>query len=407
MNVLKKSHSLWNSLPKRIRDILKKQDPLVREANAIQKQVDDKANDAGFGGISIDVDSQSVHLKWKGEVPAPLRAMIARSSVKVETSSSRYSLQESRRYKTKISKMTGVSTVTKKAGSSQLDVRVKDSTPNPEKQRIRNATPMAVSLNEAPSAHPADCDQTSWNDCPPFRGGDHISIPVGIAVSGCTTSWAVRESNGDIDMLTAGHCGFDSNGQWNASSSITTGGDDGEIGPTTYGDFATYQAGSGGGTGGMDAATITRSDHDFIPSFYDGAWNEYFTWEAAGGVQSPIEGQIVCTTGAYEGTDCNSKITDADCVWSYGQPFTSMHGFCTEQQDGTPTVGHGDSGGPVYRIAGGVSSTYALGTITAIQGEEDCPSTSHPANRGALCSTIAFHIPLTRTLSQMNLTYVP
>lgn len=206
-------------------------------------------------------------------------------------------------------------------------------------------------------------------------------------------------------MLTAGHCGLE-NGQWVGVNPITTGGDDGEIGPTYYGDFGTYAIGSGGGTGGMDAATITRSDGSFIQSFHDGAWNEPSSWSADGGVENPVPGEIVCTTGAYEGTDCDSEVTDTDCVWSYEQPFTSMHGFCTDQLDGVASVGHGDSGGPVYRIEGGVYDTYALGTITAISGEEECPSTSHPANRGNLCSTIAFHILLSRTLSQMGLTYV-
>lgn len=125
------NRSLWNSLPPKTRALLKTQAPLVQAAKEIRRKVTDFGD--GYGGVGIDVDSNSVLLRWKGAVPQPVRAMASRLKVKVVRSS--HSLQELRIYKVKIAKMADVSTVTASADGSRIEVHVKRGISNARKTR--------------------------------------------------------------------------------------------------------------------------------------------------------------------------------------------------------------------------------------------------------------------------------
>jgi len=156
----------------------------------------------------------------------------------------------------------------------------------------------------------------------------------------------------------------------------------------------TFVGNTGGGNGGLDANYLSGSTYD--PDVYIGADNSA-SGLSINGALYPSLGASVCYDRGFSGADCNNTI-DSYPAYSLGHG----PGYWTDNADGLPSAGNGDSGGPVLAPSTG-SGLNGIGIITIVDLNFEVQCQGVPTSQNRHCSSHAFAMSLPDVLNGMNI----
>jgi hypothetical protein len=173
----------------------------------------------------------------------------------------------------------------------------------------------------------------------------------------CTTAFAVA-SGSNRQMVTAGHCG--------ASGLVWTQGYLDSAGTLHY----TGTMGTTGhvewGNNRMDAEVLGGGSY-WSGAVYTGPSNSSLAYGVSGTTSLAV-GQSVCSDGSFTGENCGVRIGAINSCLNLNDNGTVVKVCNQAQGDATgpsyPIVQHGDSGGPVYKLAANPNYTLAAGIIS-------------------------------------------
>lgn len=209
------------------------------------------------------------------------------------------------------------------------------------------------------------------------------------AGSYCSNAFAVKTRYSREGMLSAHHCL--NGGSWATWST-----------PNEGHHVGTWVSGENPASYRHDAFVMTREAYD--PSVFYGPWTTSQRRDINGS-KSPVVGEYYCTSGAASGTDCNQnvRLIDQQIIWYEGGAPVGP-GFWLKQENGTASVGQGDSGGPVVDVRPS-GKTLAVGLISGLDGRSRylgaCQGWIFPDRQ---CGSRSFHVNIERILSDLNLT---
>jgi hypothetical protein len=344
------------TLPPGQADKQKKQDALL----PVAQELSDQANAAGsdIAGVTIDVDGGTVDLYRKNPGKALGLSGAPTAGVKIQVHEAKFSRKElldaadqvTRDAQALGQQQVTVEAVGPKVDGSGIDVTVfaadgSDLTQATDVLKGKyGALIHKVNGTDTKTSDKGDfVDGFRYNDFAPWYGGDRITdFSVG-----CSSGFAATY-NGAPAMLTAAHCGGVGGYWYNGPG--TTGGHR-YMGQMVYSD------------GGTDVAAIGVSSYS---TRINVGYDPTAPWQInVGSWASPIVGQYLCQSGAYTGERCSLYVVDtyqyvcrSYFLWwctSWQGPLADVIGYSA----GVPVVGHGDSGGPVYRYS---YYNYSTGT---------------------------------------------
>lgn len=322
------------------------------ELMKVQERLDIKAErilakrDDAFAGIEVSAERRLLTVYWKGQPPAAADAAMAEARSdedQVEMLPAGYSEAELIAEGDKIANEDGVTAVAPKVDGSGLLVSMLPG----HLGLIFSPIPITTDQADPQAASRAD-------DSPPYWGGARWN--------GCSNGFAIS-INGSSKMLSAGHCG--------ANGNIAKDG-----GGQTMGTVA-------GDNNSRDRLYINTNSAGRI---YNGGVGAGEFSNAVSGATRSFVGNFICTSGAYSGTRCNSKVTAVNQTINIG--YLVYETVRAEQQDRQAAIGNGDSGGPVYSVASDNTKVIAKGTNTAIDLSTARPCTGVPTgtNGGRQCA---------------------
>ncbi|WP_139218019.1 hypothetical protein [Micromonospora phaseoli] len=344
------------------------------------QQVIDQGHDQGFGSLRLVRDTGAVELRWKGKLPAAVDEAVraGRRDVPVAVVESRFTLAE----------LTAEIRRLFKAPASQLGGELVTAAPLPDasglKLSVAGVTSVsAVTSNLRANRIPVQVTAGSaiqpagrWDDVTPFWGGSVIWTGTG---SLCTAGFAARTSTNAQVMITARHCGANTN--WYTPL------------------YQLYVGRANSGSVALDAMTI--SEQTYQGAVFTGPFNSNYGVPIVGWA-SAVLNDVACTSGGLSGNDCNTRITETNIYFNLNGNLTGP-AFVTEHLAGIASVGQGDSGGPT--IGYDTGGFRALGIISAVatgqQFEGTCQGYDYTGRR---CSRVALHINIGSILSHFNLT---
>ncbi|MGB3439822.1 MAG: hypothetical protein WBA97_13830 [Actinophytocola sp.] len=321
-------------------DLSLAQRPLVEAAEKVLA-VADRGAGTGFAGIVLG--DKQVTLWWKGAVPAPVAATVARVSrdVPVRVAAAAYSQAEIAAAAGEVRAWldanpgTGIHGVKSPGDGSGLVLAAHPgvTTRSADMAMLRAAAGVPLTVRqEEPMT-----DVSRQDDSPPWWGGARTWNQTASTL--CTSGFGVRDNANRRYILTAEHCGqvgsriADAKGEFIGTTSA--GHDDHDIGliPANSENFM-YVGGGDSNTG----ARVTGWGHVFV-------------------------GQYLCQSGvtsaeATGGPVCNLKVI---FFWQDREDLVEA-----EQTEGQSAARGGDSGGSVYSNASG--GVVANGTVTRAGG---------------------------------------
>jgi hypothetical protein len=223
-------------------------------------------------------------------------------------------------------------------------------------------------------------------------GGSKLYNPAN--GGGCSSGFAVRQTGTNKQgIMFAAHCGGLGT-QW-----------------------AVYDGGAYYYLWGSTVARNTTFDGAII----DTEWSQEYVWngdyQTTGiapirGYAAQFVGQEICYSGGYSGTKCGNILQSANITYNLGGDLTHVNGFRTEQINGEPAAGNGDSGGPGYTFvtdSGGYSKRVAVGIISAIPQNSGTNCQGVPGSSalgGRKCSSTVYSTPVSG-ISNATGWYVP
>ncbi|MGQ0572637.1 MAG: S1 family peptidase [Pseudonocardia sp.] len=318
------------------------------------------ARDANFTGIEVDAASSRLTVFWKGEPPAAAAAAMADArgdGVQVEQRPARYSEAELMAEGDRLVQQDGVSAVAPRVDGSGLLVSML-----PGRLPVL-FSPIPLTMDEA-----SPVAASRGDDFSPYWGGARWN--------GCSTGFAFT-INGARKMLSAGHCG--SNGQ-------------------TANDGGGQRMGTiSGDNNSRDRLYINTESSGRI---YTGGVGSGESSNAVAGASRSFVGNIVCSSGAYSGTRCNSQVVAVNQTINIG--YLVFGTVRAEQRDRQAAIGQGDSGGPSYTATSGNSRVTAKGTHTAIDTSTARPCTGVPSGPGRTCAWRFWYVDVVDSLSAYN-----
>lgn len=231
-----------------------------------------------------------------------------------------------------------------------------------------------------------------------FSGAISTRPASSTSIQLCTTGFAIAHlSTRQPGMLSAEHCGR------------------GNIGSTWYystvqvkdASLGQYQGMLGGNIGQVDTGIWLGGNLDaFYPAVFTGSNDGNSALTAIRGAVVPVIGASVCYSGARSGNICGNKIEATGQLTCYSATQCYANQRITQQSSNVPSVGSGDSGGPVYQSING--QPYGAGIISGIiNGSNACSGDPGDASRS--CSAKAIFAPLNAALSngQWGFKYIP
>jgi len=215
-------------------------------------------------------------------------------------------------------------------------------------------------------------------DTSPFAGGARIHGPYKDGTSvwpQCSSNFGAKSTgNGQYYEMTAWHCYKPTDKRFWSGNSATA-----YIGSVSSTDAA------------HDVVFIpVANGQQTIPLVYDGDHNNPQQLKTVIGSASPKVGDLACTSGASMAVVCNILFSGSD-RWTVENAYTGtespfIYGFRIYKQGGGAAIAQGDSGGPVFSLAGSTHQyAIARGLLSAaiVIDAVPCPSWV-PA--GAACS---------------------
>ncbi|MDZ5444384.1 hypothetical protein U2F26_16815 [Micromonospora sp. 4G57] len=177
-------------------------------------------------------------------------------------------------------------------------------------------------------------------------------------VTQCTTAFVVA-SGSTRQMATAGHCG-PTGSVWNQ----------GYLDTSTNTLYRTGTMGTVGrvewGNNRMDAEVIGGGSY-WAGAVYTGPYNSSYAYGVAGSTSLAV-GQSVCSDGSFTGENCGVRVSAINACLDLNDNGTIVHVCNQAMADATGPnyliVQHGDSGGPVYKLASNPNYTLAAGIIS-------------------------------------------
>ena len=211
----------------------------------------------------------------------------------------------------------------------------------------------------------------------------------------CSSAFAITQADGRPGMLSAAHCG--------------------EIGQTAL--WAVIDGNDAVGWGSFvhrvprhDAAVITTAFA--TPGVWIGPWTGIGSNAPVpvpiNSVGVPIVGQELCMSGSFSGLVCGNIVVSSGVVFTLtGTDVVNAHGAVTQQIEGVPAAGNGDSGGPAYGISTGANGVrrHAVGIIAGIPGNSPHICTGYPGSStagGRRCSTQVIITSVAAAVSELG-----
>jgi len=347
--------------------------PLDKAAAKIrQAAAGTSAGRRGFVQTRVDADHSTLTVYWHGRVPAGIGHLFTALSrhLHLVIKPARYSLAELNHAISLVTRGNprSVGTAGPLTDGSGIQVGVTGRAPavGPRAaERLFHST-VPVTVVTAPRARPYTCQDNPadtlgpgsrcYDLAPGFWGGAVISIfGSGYILTYCSTGFGVHYSNGSTGMLTAGHCIHS---------------DEVPSGSTWWNGQATTEIGSTGHTPFLASSTASHDSGVIVTPagsgdrYYDGpsiyAGDTYNTKLVTGQLPSS-PGDWMCESGAIGGVLCNIKVLDTGVTTWLGTYHISGLVSATDPSSSAPVPG--DSGGPVFSLAG-TGAVTARGTIT-------------------------------------------
>jgi hypothetical protein len=326
------------------------QAPLSRAAGALLRTID-RHGLQGLAGTALE--GQAVVLWWKGAVPAALETAIARARqrVQVEVRPAAYTHAELRDAALPVGRRM------REDPSSpvhQIDIAVDGSGlvfVTEQETASAQAWTSSVQVPVRVEVRPRVTLASRYSDTAPYWGGAAIINQDNGAR--CTSGFSVYSGSTNF-LLTAGHCGRVGGGWWNGDRSRTI---------------------------GTSSALNAAHDLMLIPTvaagrIYDGGVGTGEFSKGVVGWDWVHSGEYVCQSGSTSGAVCGIQNTgnftyqfcDTDTYGNY-ECFNDL--ILARRPDNGVAVRPGDSGGPVFSLAGTMQVT-AKGTVTGYASDSNC-----------------------------------
>lgn len=223
---------------------------------------------------------------------------------------------------------------------------------------------------------------------------------------GCTMGFRMGNlTTGSSGMLSAHHCGDGAgvNTSWYNRESFA---DVNYLGGYRAQQSVTSAAGVGSDLGRWTGSGISKLRAYISIGAYDDI--SVSSWTPVKGGVVPVVGDRVCYSGAYSGKVCSNVVDVTNFGVCYlGDSLCYAGLSLTYSETLVPSVGDGDSGGPVYVTMNG--KAYAAGVVSGYgPPAPDC--NGEPASSGRSCSVWALFAPIVYGLNSTTgwgLSYVP
>ncbi|MFF4196225.1 S1 family peptidase [Nonomuraea sp. NPDC001831] len=304
----------------------------------------------GYGGVVVAPENHEVRLYWKGQVPAPVRAVVdeGRLTAPVSVLPSAFSYADLLAEADKWSESGQVTGAAPQADGSGVRLSVPDEDTAPDQLQRPGGATAPITLERGERFDPAYSRQ---DDVPSYyAGGRTWNARTG---SGCSSGFAVYDKNGNPGFLTAAHCGefwdsfYDGGGSGSPANRM---GDLQWRLPKRDAAIVLADATADVFDGGPAASTSNR---------VVALWKAYV-------------GNFVCNSGASLGEYCLIKVTETGWSGTYTNGQYVKHMVRAKSVVGGCAVAHGDSGGPVYSYTNWFDDVAAQGITSAISKPVPC-----------------------------------
>ncbi|GAA2357500.1 hypothetical protein Cme02nite_51140 [Catellatospora methionotrophica] len=311
-------------------EVMRRQEPLLDAGLAISE-----LDDGGLGGLRLDVPKNTLHVWWRGDVPAKVKDAIERfraaDGIRIEVGESRYSQRELLKATEGLSRRSGdlpeLVGVAPAVEGSGLAVYV-----NP--QILVTITLEMLPPGSTITEMPVVQQVSRGFDIAPWWAGS-VAQPVNGGPV-CSTGFAVEKRFLGIPtesgVIVAEHC--------------------------APGGGVAFDSGSGIRIGTAGApSTLPKTDSLYVRApggsaarIYDGGVGVGEFSKPVVGVTGNLPGQYVCTSGAATGAHCDVVINLTNFEHVLAPSGIVVRSSLATQQQGRPAVGLGDSGGPVFVV---------------------------------------------------------
>ncbi|HEX9034002.1 MAG TPA: hypothetical protein VF834_19345 [Streptosporangiaceae bacterium] len=346
--------------------------PLDRAAGAIRRTAARSAQGRqGLVQIVVHDDTSTLTIYWHGKVPGDVRRVLAglRQRMHVAVRPARYTLA-ALLHATRIvlRHHHDVTSAGPLNDGSGIQVGISDRLPvkSAAAAQAWSGSPVPVTLSRQPAGRPLSCavPGSSDNLGAPARCNDYAAFWGGAVVltrnssslyAWCTTGFGVHFSNGTSGILTAGHClqnfGQSNSTWWNGQNTAELGSSEaspfmGSATTPSHDDGVIFTPG-GSGSAYYDGPSINNGDTHNTKIVVGQGGVYPGDWECESGAM----GGVLCNLQVWY-TNQNKQMWDNDFNQEfYASGLAVAHGGTS----GAPIAG--DSGGPVFSLAGSTTVT--------------------------------------------------
>lgn len=377
---------LTTALPDEARRLMAVQGSLDIAANAIRTRY---LSWPGYTGVSVVPEAAVLNLYWHGSVPpevATALASVRHQGLIARVIQARHSRQELEVVRNQLVHRPTITTVAVPEDGSGIDVGTFG------RSVAASALPEAIASIPIRQHTSRPLLASRWEDTIPFWGG---AVYEGTNADGsfmCSTGFGVHQSS-HYFILSADHCSERTTPYTIPYSGLVLG--------IPYSSFSTSDIFSID-TSYMRSSSGVSSGNRIYAQGVDqsgGGANEIN--RVVRGVNSPVVGDLDCTSGGFSGERCNIKVVNINVtINAGGNIFQRM--IQAEQTNHTNAAGNGDSGGPFYK-RNSDGTVLATGIISAIDGSVAVKCTGVPTGPGRTCSWRMFAGQVALALSNLNM----
>lgn len=327
----------------------------------------------GLAGSVFEPDGRTVRLYWAGPQPTALRQFTARAqAADIAITSVPYNQEQIVKRSRALIKAAKKRNIPIGAVSSTADFRGLLADVDPSATAEQRAALQELGADEIREGSATMVPLARYSDTSPFWAG--AAIQERGANPLCSTGFAARTSSGTVGMVTAYHCG--TNTDW------TT--------PTVFGYPERTVGRSNAGHLNTDSALITGGAYSAF--MYRGDWASN-TGRQISSIGNASVNQKVCSGGGLSGEVCNATV---DTVNVTGPNGAGPGYFAKTSSSSVPLAGQGDSGGPGFAVAASTNNITILGIVSSAYATEkatDCTGgTSNPWNNSVPARLCFFRV---------------